>query len=69
ADQTQIGNFSAFFVISVVKNQGTFGIPGCAAGDLTTLCNRAIILRSPRANTRSGVPGAQRQAQIGMRIK
>ncbi|MFZ2614771.1 MAG: hypothetical protein WA077_02155, partial [Anaerolineae bacterium] len=28
ADQTQIGNFSAFFVISVVKNQGTFGIPG-----------------------------------------
>ncbi|MBK9230821.1 MAG: hypothetical protein IPO15_08170 [Anaerolineae bacterium] len=24
ADQTQIGNFSAFFVISVVKNQATF---------------------------------------------
>ncbi|MFZ1269297.1 MAG: hypothetical protein WAU95_22780, partial [Anaerolineae bacterium] len=25
ADQAQIGNFSAFFVISVVKNQATFG--------------------------------------------
>ena len=26
-DQTQIGGFSAFFVISVVKNPFTFGIP------------------------------------------
>ena len=26
-DQTQIGGFSAFFVISVVKNPFTFGMP------------------------------------------
>ena len=27
ADQAQVGSFFAFFVISVVKNQATFGMP------------------------------------------
>ncbi|MFZ1241236.1 MAG: hypothetical protein WAV74_09685, partial [Anaerolineae bacterium] len=43
ADQTQIGNFSAFFVISVVKNQGTFGIPGPKPNPKTLRVDRPTL--------------------------
>ncbi|MFZ1463457.1 MAG: hypothetical protein WAV60_05350, partial [Anaerolineae bacterium] len=46
ADQTQIGNLSAFFVISVVKNQATFGtaadlcpLPSALCPLLSALCS------------------------------
>ncbi|MFZ1401721.1 MAG: hypothetical protein WAW03_01405, partial [Anaerolineae bacterium] len=42
ADQTQIGNLSAFFVISVVKNQATFG----TAADLCPLPSALCSLLS-----------------------
>ncbi|MFZ1265549.1 MAG: hypothetical protein WAW03_10700, partial [Anaerolineae bacterium] len=43
ADQTQIGNFSAFFVISVVKNQATFGTAANRQGGTFPLRNKVRI--------------------------
>ncbi|MFZ2521475.1 MAG: hypothetical protein WA089_22470, partial [Anaerolineae bacterium] len=45
ADQAQIGNFSAFFVISVVKNQATFGT--AAVGHASGVTTPSATKHSP----------------------